>query len=162
MECVLKNLESIFGIIESIAVVVGAFVALYQWNNQKKIQKVSLLEECSNSIMKNPDIAEIIHKIEWKEKIGFNGKEFCNMETERKVDCTLTIFSNFLVKVKLVDCRDFYFSRYLLKHTLENDEIQSYLKFLLDDAVDGIRDDHPYKHLLDYGKEIQLKGEIYK
>lgn len=162
MESVLKNLESIFSIIESIAVVVGAFVALYQWNNQKKVQRISLLEEGSNFLMKNSDIAEVVHKIEWKEKIGFNGKEFRNMEIERKVDYTLTSFSNFLVKMKLVDCRDFYFSRYLLKHILENDEIQSYLKFLLDESVDGIRDDHPYKRLLDYGKEKQLKGEIYK
>ena len=52
-----------------IAVVVGAIVAIHQWLNQRKIQKISLLEESSKSLMKDSDIAAVIHKIEWDEKL---------------------------------------------------------------------------------------------
>ena len=77
------------------------------------------------------------------------------------MDYTLASFSNFLVKLDLCKKDVFHFPSYVLKHILENEEIQSYLNFLLD-VVQGNQNVHPYKQLLDYGKEKQFEGEIYE
>lgn len=62
---------------------------------------------------------------------------------------------------KLIDTKDFQFLDYVLNRSLENVEIKDYLKFL-QDVIRNAEDVHPYKQLLDYGKEKQLNGEIYK
>lgn len=144
---------------EKIAVIAGFVFAIQQWIGQKKQLQIKYTEKFSSSIMKDKDIADFIHMIEREGSVGFsvfceNGKRvgvFNNPENERKTDYALTTLSNFLLlkKKKIISEKNFQFYDYVLEHTLKNDEIQEYLKFLLDDVVKGNRDAHPYKLLLD-------------
>ncbi len=157
MELSLGNVESIFGIIESIAVtvcLVGAWVAYRQWKDQKSERQIEYQKDFSSSIMENPDMAAFVHMIEREKSIGYEDGKFSSSEKERIVDFALCRLSNYveLKKSGLVSGEDFHFIDYVLKHTFENKEIQDYLRFLLKVVKDD-KNAHPYKQLLEYGRE---------
>ena len=52
-------------------------------------------------------------------------------------------------KILLADSKDFQFIDYVLKQTLENNEIEAYLNYMLN-VVQGDKSAHPYNQLLDY------------
>ena len=160
MDSILKNLESIFSIIESIAVVIGlisAVVAYRQWKERKSERQIQYLSDFSSSIMGNPDMATFIHMVEREDGVGFANGCFKPQENERIVDYALCHLSNYVVlkNSNLIDAKDFQFLDYILNHSLENAEIQAYLKFL-QNVVQGNKAIHPYKQLVDYGKENGL------
>ena len=150
----LQDVQSIFSIAESIAVIVGLIsvcVTYKQWRGQKTNRQIQYLKDFSSSIMENSDMASFINMIEHEDSIGYKDGKFVSNEHERIVDHALCYLSNYvaLIESELVNEKDFQFARYVLKHTLKNKEIQSYLKFL-EGVVDGNRNAHPYKQLLEY------------
>ena len=154
MDCVLENLESIFSILESIAVVVGligVYIVYCQRKEQKSERQFQYVKDFSSSIMGDPDMAAFIHMIERKDGIGFENGVFKPAENERVVDYALCRLSNYVVlrKNELADSKDFQFIDYVLKQTLENVEIKAYLSYMLD-VVQGDKSVHPYNQLLDY------------
>ena len=159
MELSLGNIESVFNIIESVAVatgLVGAWFAYRQWKDQKSERQIEYQIDFSSSIMENPDMAAFIRMIEREKSIGYENGKFSPPENERIVDLALCRLSNYveLKKSGLINSEKFQFINYVLAHTLANAEVKKYLKSLLDDVVGGEMDAHPYKQLLEFGKKF--------
>lgn len=161
MELSIGNVESIFGVIESIAIVaalVGVWVAYRQWKDQKSDRHILYMKDFSSSVMENPDMSAFIHMIERDGCIGFKNGTFETPEKERIVDFALCRLSNYvaLKESKSIDVKDYQFIDYILKHSLENYEVKAYLNFLLR-VVQGDSDAHPYKQLLEHDTECNYK-----
>ena len=84
----LQDVQSIFSIAESIAVIVGLIsvcVTYKQWRGQKTNRQIQYLKDFSSSIMENSDMASFINMIEHESSVGYKDGKFDSNENERVV-----------------------------------------------------------------------------
>ena len=96
----LQEVQSIFSIVESFAVIVGlisAFVAYNQWKERKSERQIQYLKDFSSSIMGDSDMASFIHMVEREGGVGFVNGCFKPEKNERIVDYALCRLSNYIV-----------------------------------------------------------------
>lgn len=147
------TISDLISILTFIPVIVGGTFGIIQWRESIKIKRAEYIEQLTAKLRSDPDIREIIYKIDYNEK--WYTEEFHNGgELERKVDKTLSYFSYicYLHKIHLISNKGFNFFKYEVDRCLMNKQVQDYL-FNLYHFSSKFNSPFSFAHLFKYGED---------
>lgn len=165
-----NNVTTILSSLSSVAIIISAFFAIYQWRKTKKLNGVKYLQQLREKLYDDKEISEVIYMFDYNEKwysIEFHETK----EMQTKVDRTLSVLehASYLKMKKHIDKNQFLVIRYQVDRTLCNSQVQAYL-FNLYHWSKRTNIPMPFSYLVKYGlhegyirKDFKnVNSQIYK
>lgn len=150
------SLSDCIGFLSFIAALIGGIFAIYQWRKSQTLKRADYVNELTEKIRTDQDIAKTIYIFDYGEQwysLNFHG----NNKIERPIDRTLAFFSYicYLKKKRIITNNEFAFFRYDVERILMNNQTKDYF-YNLYHFSQKMRTPFSFDALFEYGKRIKL------
>ena len=157
------NIDFLFTILSSSAVVIGVIFGFHTWNKSMTIKRAEYMQSLREKFYDDKDVAEIVYMadygVDWYDT-SFHG----GSDRERKVDKLLSVCEHvcYLYDNKLITRKEFDFFEYDLRRLLTNNNIVDYLFNVYHWSNKSLNVKTPFYQLIQFGKRMNyLKKDFF-